>query len=494
MHAMMTARRIAVGCCAVVVPLGFLSIPARGEDAPTAVAPVYYDAVAADGQLIGGRTELVVTLPGPDVHVLRNEVTTVLDNGPPANRIDIVTVGDGYRYFQMSAYAYHVNLMLEDFFEVEPFATYAPYFNVHRVDVISNEQGVDHDPVYPVWRDTALDMGYWCEGIERLLCVDVEKAWQHALNAPDVDSILAIANSSKYGGAGYPEQEVATVAGGDSLSEQIALHELGHSLGDLADEYDYGSDDPSYSGPEPAPRNVSAMDATEMADSGAKWAAWLGESFSGYGGLHSTFEGAYYHVYDVYRPTNNSMMRALQQPFNLPSCEGLIIEIYKLVHPIDDATPPEDLTLTGAETLTLSLVQPIGHALDVQWSLDGAPLPAATEPVLDLADLPLAPGEHTVSVTVVDNTWMVRDAAARAAWLTETRSWNVAVIIAVGDLNCDGTVGLADINPFALALADPAGYAAAFPDCERMMADCNGDGTVDVADINPFVLILTGQW
>ncbi len=52
-----------------------------------------------------------------------------------------------------------------------------------------------------------------------------------------------------------------------------------------------------------------------------------------------------------------------------------------------------------------------------------------------------------------------------------------------GDLNCDGAVDVFDIDPFVLALTDPAGYAAAYPDCPREHADCNGDGAVDAFDV-----------
>ncbi|MEW6250001.1 MAG: beta-propeller fold lactonase family protein [Planctomycetota bacterium] len=60
-----------------------------------------------------------------------------------------------------------------------------------------------------------------------------------------------------------------------------------------------------------------------------------------------------------------------------------------------------------------------------------------------------------------------------------------------GDLNCDGVVNFDDINPFVLALSDPAGYAAAYPTCPIMNADINNDGVVDFDDINPFVALLT---
>ncbi|MGE0481670.1 MAG: PEP-CTERM sorting domain-containing protein [Phycisphaerae bacterium] len=61
-----------------------------------------------------------------------------------------------------------------------------------------------------------------------------------------------------------------------------------------------------------------------------------------------------------------------------------------------------------------------------------------------------------------------------------------------GDLNCDGVVNNFDIDPFVLALTDPAGYAAAFPGCDIDNADTNGDGSVNNFDIDSFVACLVG--
>jgi hypothetical protein len=62
----------------------------------------------------------------------------------------------------------------------------------------------------------------------------------------------------------------------------------------------------------------------------------------------------------------------------------------------------------------------------------------------------------------------------------------------LGDLNCDGIVGFDDINPFVLAISDPAAYVATYPDCDILNGDCNGDGFVDFDDINAFVVLLSG--
>ncbi len=59
-----------------------------------------------------------------------------------------------------------------------------------------------------------------------------------------------------------------------------------------------------------------------------------------------------------------------------------------------------------------------------------------------------------------------------------------------GDMNCDGSLDFFDIDPFLLALFDPPGYSAAFPNCDLAAADVNGDGSVDFFDIDPFLTCL----
>ena len=61
-----------------------------------------------------------------------------------------------------------------------------------------------------------------------------------------------------------------------------------------------------------------------------------------------------------------------------------------------------------------------------------------------------------------------------------------------GDLNCDGSLNGGDIDPFFLALGDPAAYRQAFSNCDPMLADMNGDGRVNGADIDPFFEALGG--
>jgi hypothetical protein len=59
-----------------------------------------------------------------------------------------------------------------------------------------------------------------------------------------------------------------------------------------------------------------------------------------------------------------------------------------------------------------------------------------------------------------------------------------------GDMNCDGLVNNFDIDPFVLALTNPAAYASAYRNCDARNADVNHDGSSNNFDIDPFVLCL----
>ena len=56
-----------------------------------------------------------------------------------------------------------------------------------------------------------------------------------------------------------------------------------------------------------------------------------------------------------------------------------------------------------------------------------------------------------------------------------------------GDCNCDEIVDFFDIDPFVLAVTNPAQYLLQYPDCGIWHADCNLDGYIDFFDIDAFV-------
>ncbi|OZM72828.1 hypothetical protein CFN78_13165 [Amycolatopsis antarctica] len=264
--------------------------------------------------------------PGLPAAAVQAEVVPVQETGPSSERFDLVFVGDGYTEGDLPGYGDDVKAKWEELAAVEPFATYREYFNVWQVNVVSPQAGVDHDPSFGSSVDTALDMGFYCMGgspdTQRLLCVDETKAGQFAGLAPEADQVIALGNTTTYGGAGGG---TATAAGKNESAGQIAIHELGHSIGGLADEYDYPND--RYTGPEPDGPNVSIQTAEQMQQSGTKWAQYIGQE-SPDGGTVGSYEGAFYYKTGVYRPTENSIMRTLGQEFNSPS-RDIMIEAFR---------------------------------------------------------------------------------------------------------------------------------------------------------------------
>jgi hypothetical protein len=84
--------------------------------------------------------------------------------------------------------------------------------------------------------------------------------------------------------------------------------------------------------------------------------------------------------------------------------------------------------------------------------------------------------------------------AATVNWANANFSFTV-LSVCVGDLNCNGSIGFDDINPFVLYQSNFAAWQAEFPACNPLNGDINCDGTYGEGafdDINPFV-VLMGQ-
>lgn len=326
-----TTRLLTLGGAALLAVSGFA---AAGAQAPPAAERSgatasgdhgrWMEVFSPDGTIARERVAHPMAADPPDARrVAAAAVEPIEVNGPSENHYDIVFVGDGYTEADLPTYTEHVRARYDELMSIEPFASNRERFNAWQVNVVSPESGVDNDPDKGTERDTALNMGFWCGDTERLLCVDTAAAREYAAQAQDVDQIMAVGNSTKYGGAGYNQDDIATVSGGNDQAGQIAIHEFGHSIAGLGDEYDY-SNGATYTGPERAEPNLSILTADQMSQQQAKWFGYLDQPTPD-GGNIGTFEGGggdFSH--GIYRPSEDSMMRSLGKQFNSVSRDALV--------------------------------------------------------------------------------------------------------------------------------------------------------------------------
>lgn len=237
----------------------------------------------------------------------------LINNGPSEKRLDIVIMGDGYTSAEMAKWRSDAQKVVTGLMADPLFAENSSAFNVRRVDVVSAQSGID-DPPYGIYRNTALNATMACSGIDRLVCADSNLAYNAAAQVTSADGrdvILVVGNTTRYGGGGG---YIATMTM-HSAATELALHELGHTLFGLADEYDYGS---CYGG-EPSAPNVTRQ--TQRAY--IKWGAQItGQTpiptpVNRYTpGTVGLFQGGNYCTTGVYRPTENSKMRNLGYPWD----------------------------------------------------------------------------------------------------------------------------------------------------------------------------------
>jgi hypothetical protein len=165
----------------------------------------------------------------------------IVDHGPDAARWNLVIVGDGYRSGEIGTYHTDVQNFLDRIYNTPPFDDLWCGINVHRIDVVSTESGAD-DPAECAGGTGATPRTYFdatfCSPwgstrLDRLLTIDSGLAQSVAASrVPNVDEVLCIVNSSKYGGSGGAVATCSTHA----QAAEIAIHEIGHSAFGLADE------------------------------------------------------------------------------------------------------------------------------------------------------------------------------------------------------------------------------------------------------------------
>jgi hypothetical protein len=167
------------------------------------------------------------------------KVWAVEKNGEPADKVDIVLLGDGYTAAEMDKWHKDARRITETLFAQSPFKEHRKDFNVWAIDTPAEESGVSR-PSEGIWRKSPVGARYDAFGSERyILAFDNKRVRDIAAAAP-YEFMGIIVNGRKYGGGGIFNL-YATAVSDNAYTPYIFVHEFGHHMAGLADEY-YTSD------------------------------------------------------------------------------------------------------------------------------------------------------------------------------------------------------------------------------------------------------------
>ena len=357
----------------------------------------------------------------------------------PRNRINLVVLGDGYTADadSQAKLTTAATSLLATFFATSPYQELRGAFTAKLVHVVSNQSGATNGAAGGI-RDTALHASFNCGGIDRLLCVDGTATLTIAAeHFPEFTLALVIVNDTKYGGSGG--QFAVTSVHPDA--RWVLVHETGHALGDLADEYSTAT--PGYGTCNPVQDCWEANATVRTARADVKWLPWIDAATpvptpagAGHAGV-GLFEGARYQASGVYRPTETRcMMRSLQQRYCRVCSEALTTSLLGRLSLVDGRNDPG--AVAGCAPISWSVAPlPIDlGAATYRWTVDGSPRPEAG-PALRLDAGLLRRGAHEVAVAVEWSSTLVRrdpSGALRgaAAWSTSVEVDCEPLLVAPG--------------------------------------------------------------
>ncbi|MFH1197582.1 MAG: M64 family metallopeptidase [bacterium] len=255
-------------------------------------------------------------------------------SGEPQNKLDIVFLPEGYSINEKEKYIHDCKRFADTLFNYSPFQENEGNINIWAVEAYSQDTGVDI-PAENKWKNSILNSTYYTFDSERyVMTSDYKKVRDLASNAP-YDQIYILVNSAKYGG-GAIYNFYSALAVDCNGAGRVFIHEFGHGMAGLADEY---AGDVSYVDMYPLDVEPWEENITTLVDFDSKWKSLLEEGtliptpVDGSYELKSiqeklklgAFEGGGYVTKGVYRASYDSIMRTLAAgEFNLASKKALI--------------------------------------------------------------------------------------------------------------------------------------------------------------------------
>jgi hypothetical protein len=377
--------------------------------------------------------------------------STIITNGPTTNRVNLVMFSEGYTNGQLAAFLNDATNTANFFLSAEPYAEYSNYFNVFAIFTNSAHSGSTHliyqhyvagytyfnssydsssDYYITIPPNTVDPNPSHGQGeINSLLWTNYRSIFPGTNN--NLPALLVndpVDGGSDGGSSDYGHTAISSIGN----VSYILVHESGHTLGGLGDEYTRAY--PGYPTNDVEPNTTVQTNYSKI-----KWNAWISNSTPvptpltiGYETAVGLFLGAHYHTNGWYRPYENCCMQSFGVGF-CPVCQQTLVRaIYAKARPMDSHSPgTNSLTVTSPTNLafSLKLLQPATHNLNVQWRTNGVVVGGATSPALSLWWAQLGNGTNKVEADVWDATSMVLTDTNNV--LKQTNVWTVKLAVPV---------------------------------------------------------------
>jgi len=272
--------------------------------------------------------------------------TTLVDNGDPDNRLDVAIIGDGYTADEQEMFNHDAKQVVEAFSRIEPMRTYTKHFNFHRINVISKESGTVDSHVEPPQKpDTALKTFFSPIAERRLIGPDPWVMLVASESGAPWDKLLCIVNAPRRGGATLISMTVGYASRNSSDFPRIMIHEAGHIIAKVMDEYSGDVPDVNFAQDWSVP-NLLPWPNVDTNLKRPKWWRWLTPDAEmptpnrqKNDDVIGAFQGAFYTGKGFYRPQRRCMMRRHNDPFCVVCTEQWIRAIYKRSKIADSFSP-----------------------------------------------------------------------------------------------------------------------------------------------------------
>ncbi|MBV8050572.1 MAG: IgA Peptidase M64 [Acidobacteriaceae bacterium] len=189
--------------------------------------------------------------PGP--------LLTIQKNGEPPTKVDLLIMGDGYTAAERSKFEKDARRFADILFSRTPFREHRQQFNVWGLCPAAPESGVSR-PSPGIHRRNPLGTTYDTFDTERYILTTENRALRDYASYAPYEFIEILVNDRTYGGGGIFNL-YASVAADNQWSPYVFVHEFGHHIAGLADEY--FTSDVAYLPPtkkiEPWEPNVTAL-------------------------------------------------------------------------------------------------------------------------------------------------------------------------------------------------------------------------------------------